>query len=366
MSFYSVVSDYQGAGWPLGEPGTPEVSRALSSGRLSPADYWALLSPAASEHLETMAQRAHRLTVQHFGRVIFLYTPLYLANYCDNACVYCGFNRGHTLPRKKLTLAEVEEEAQLIAATGLQHILILTGGSRKNSPVSYIADCARLLTRYFSSISIEVYALTEEEYACLAAAGVDGMTMFQECYDEDSYAPLHPSGPKANYRFRLEAPERAAKAGFRSITAGALLGLTDWRREAFLTGLHAWYLQETYPGVDVSLALPRIRPQLGGFEPPNAVSDADLVQILTALRLFIPRAGLTISTRESANFRDNLLRLGVTRMSAGSCTAVGGRTDSEGQAAAQFEIADERDVAQMKAMITAQGYQPVFKDWHPL
>lgn len=364
MSFYDVLANYQAS--PYARPGDSEVARALSTSWLNPAEYWTLLSPAADGYLEEMAQKAHRLSVQHFGRVIFLYTPLYLANYCDNGCVYCGFNRNHTLPRKKLSLAEVEEEARLIAATGLRHILILTGGSREHSPVSYIADCANVLTRYFSSVSIEVYALTQEEYSLLVASGVDGITMFQEVYDEAVYPSLHPCGPKANYRFRLEAPERAARAGFRSITVGALLGLTDWRREAHLAGLHASYLQETFPGVDVNLALPRIRPQLGGFTPAVTVSDRNLVQIITAFRLFMPRAGISISTRETPKLRDNLLRLGVTRMSAGSCTAVGGRTNREEESVAQFEIADERDVAQVKAMITEQGYQPVFKDWQPL
>jgi len=367
MSFYDVLRDYQGAAWHPEEAGETSVRRALSRSRLSPPDYLTLLSPAAEKHLEEMAQKAHRLTVQHFGRVMVLYTPLYLANYCDNACVYCGFNRTHDLARRKLTPVEVEEEARLIAATGLRHILILTGGSRRHSPVSYIADCARLLTRWFSSVCIEVYALTEEEYANLGGAGVDCLTMFQEVYDEEAYRPLHPSGPKSDYRFRLEAPERAARGGLRSVTVGALLGLTDWRREAFLAGLHAWYLQKTFPGLEVSLALPRIQPQLGGFQPPVAVSDRNLVQIITAFRLFMPRAGITISTRESPFFRDRLVKLGVTRMSAGSCTAVGGRTaEAESRPTGQFEIADERSVDEMKAMIYEQGYQPVCKDWQAL
>jgi len=363
MSFYDLLTQYRDAFRP-GEADTRAVERALSRDRLSFADYAALLSPAARGYLEEMAQKAHRLTVRHFGRVIGLYTPLYLSNYCDNACVYCGFNRTHTLARRRLTPAEVEEEGKLIAATGLRHVLILTGGSRALSPVSYIAGCARLLARYFSSVSVEVYALTEEEYAALAGAGVDGMTMFQEVYDEEAYAPLHPSGPKSDYRFRLEAPERAARAGLRSLTVGALLGLVPWRREAFLTGLHAWYLQETYPGVEIALAVPRIRPQLGGFTPPETVGDRDLVQIMLAFRLFMPRGGITVSTRETPFLRDHLVPLGVTRMSAGSCTAVGGRTAGD-EATGQFEIADERTVAEVKAMLVDQGYQPVFKDWQP-
>ncbi|MCL6560115.1 MAG: 2-iminoacetate synthase ThiH [Firmicutes bacterium] len=341
-----------------------DIVRTIGKSRLKTLDYLVLLSPAAEKHLEEIAQKAYRLTVQHFGRTILLYTPLYLSNYCVNRCVYCGFRRGNDLERKKLTLAEVEAEAKMIAATGLKHILILTGESRKESPVSYIKECVQILKKYFTAISIEVYPLKEEEYAELIAAGVDGLTIYQEVYDEKVYAEMHPPGPKRNYRFRLEAPERACRAGMRAVNVGALLGLHDWRTEAFFTGLHADYLQKEFPDVEVSISPPRMRPHLGGFPPRVKVTDKNLVQYMVAFRLFMPRGGITISTRERAEFRDRLVRLGATRMSAGSCTAVGGRTS--GEATGQFEISDERNVAAMAKMLYEQGYQPVYKDWQYL
>ncbi|MCL6612125.1 MAG: 2-iminoacetate synthase ThiH [Peptococcaceae bacterium] len=339
-----------------------DIERALARDRLAPQDYLALLSPRAEGFLEEMAQRAHRLTVQHFGRVILLYTPMYLSDHCVNQCLYCGFRAQNRLERKKLTPAQVEEEARVIAATGLKHVLILTGESRRESPVSYIRECVEVLRKHFTSISIEIYPLELEEYRELISAGVDGLTIYQEVYDEEVYAALHPAGPKRNYRFRLEAPERACRAGIRTVNVGALLGLHHWRSEAFFTGLHAGYLQDKFPEVEVSMSPPRMRPQMGGFQPRVKVGDRNLVQYMLAFRLFMPRAGITISTRERAELRDHLVRLGATRMSAGSCTAVGGRL--EHWSAGQFEISDERSVAEMARMIYSQGYQPVFKDWH--
>jgi len=342
-----------------------DIRRLIHKDRLSELDYLALLSPRAEAYLEEMAQKAHRLTVQHFGRVILLYTPLYLANYCVNSCVYCGFRVQNKLERKKLTPAELEAEAGLIAATGLKHILILTGESRQYSPVSYIRECVEILKKYFTSISIEVYPLEEAEYAELIAAGVDGLTIYQEVYDEDVYREVHPAGPKRNYLFRLEAPERACRAGMRTVNVGALLGLHHWRSEAFFTGLHANYLQNRYPDVEVSMSPPRMRPHLGGYAPRVRVSDKNLVQYMLAFRLFMPRAGITISTRESPALREHLIKLGVTRMSAGSCTAVGGRA-AAGKSTGQFDISDERDVATMARVIYSHGYQPVYKDWQML
>ncbi len=341
------------------------IKRIIAKNRLTETDYLALLSPRAEKHLEEMAQKAHRLTVQNFGRVIFLFTPMYLANYCVNQCVYCGFNIHNKLERKKLTLAEVEREAKIIAATGLKHILILTGESRRESPVSYIRECVEVLKKYFTSISIEVYPLEENEYAELVSVGVDGFTMFQEVYNEEAYAQFHPGGPKRNYRFRLEAPERACRAGMRTVNVGALLGLHQWRTEAFLTGLHADYLQNTFPDVEISVSPPRMRPQLGGFPPKVEVGDKNLVQYILAFRLFMPRGGVTISTREPSELRDHLVRLGATKMSAGSSTAVGGHSASCAQTG-QFEISDTRSVMEMAKMLYAQDYQPVYKDWQTL
>jgi 2-iminoacetate synthase len=336
----------------------------MARSRLSERDYLVLLSPRAEGHLEEMAQRAHRLTVRHFGRVIQLYTPLYLSNHCVNSCLYCGFRVHNRLERKKLTPAQVENEARAIAATGLKHILILTGESRIETPVSYIMECVEVLRKYFTSVSIEVYPLEEEEYAGLISAGVDGLTIYQEVYDEEVYSELHPAGPKKNYRFRLEAPERAGRAGIRTVNVGALLGLHHWRTEAFFSGLHACYLQNLFPEAEVSISPPRMRPHLGGFAPRAEVSDRNLVQYLLAFRLFMPRAGITISTRERAEMRDNLIRLGATKMSAGSCTSVGGRLEPE--STGQFEISDGRSVAEMARAIYSRGYQPVYKDWQAI
>ncbi|AGL00414.1 2-iminoacetate synthase ThiH [Desulfoscipio gibsoniae] len=342
-----------------------DIRRIIGKSRLTELDYLALLSPRAEKYLEEMAQKAHHLTLQHFGRTILLYTPLYLANYCVNSCVYCGFQVHNKLDRKKLSLTEVEAEAQIIAGTGLKHILILTGESRKHSSVSYIKDCTEVLKKYFTSIGIEVYPLTEQEYADLIQAGVDSLTMFQEAYNEQVYLDMHPAGPKRDYQFRLNAPERACKAGMRSVNLGALLGLHDWRTEAFFTGLHVNYLQNNYPDVEVSISPPRMRPHLGGFNPPVDVSDKNLVQYILAFRLFMPRGGITISTRENPQLREHLIKLGATKMSAGSCTAVGGRTDAA-KSTGQFDISDERDVATMTRVIYSHGYQPVFKDWQTI
>lgn len=342
-----------------------DIGRILYQNRLSELDYLALLSPAAEECLEEMAQRAHRLTVQHFGRVILLYTPMYLANYCVNQCVYCGFGRQNPIKRQKLTLEEVAAEAKMIAATGLKHILILTGESRQHAPVSYIRDCVKVLKQYFTSISIEIYPLAEGEYKELIAAGVDGLTLYQEVYDEEVYGQLHLAGPKRDYRWRLEGPERACRAGIRTVNVGALLGLHNWRSEAFFSGLHANYLQNRYTDVEVSISPPRMRPHAGGLPPRVVISDKNLVQYILAFRLFMPRGGITLSTRESALLRDRLLKLGITKMSAGSCTAVGGRILGE-EPTGQFDISDDRDVRAMAHMLYSQGYQPVFKDWQTL
>jgi 2-iminoacetate synthase len=219
-----------------------------------------------------------------------------------------------------------------------------------------------VLGRYFPAIGMEIYALSQADYGRLIEAGVDSLTIYQETYNEELYRQLHPKGPKRDYRFRLDAPERACRAGMRAVNVGALLGLDDWRQDAFITGLHAHYLQNRYPETETSISLPRMRPHVGGYQPGCIVADRHIVQTMTALRLFMPRAGITISTRESARFRDRLLPLGVTRMSAGSCTAVGGRT-GKADSASQFEISDERSAPEMVDMLRRAGWQPVFKDW---
>lgn len=342
-----------------------DILRVINKERLNELDFLTLLSDKAEAYLENMAVRSKQLTLQHFGKVIFLYTPLYLANYCVNQCVYCGFNISSGIRRAKLTMEEVECEAKAIAATGLKHIVILTGESKVHSPVSYIKDCVNILKKYFTSIVIEVYPLEESEYKELIDAGVDGLTIYQEVYDEEMYKAVHLKGPKSNHRYRLDAPERACRASMRGVNIGALLGLEDWRKEAFFTGLHANYLQNKYTDTEISLSFPRLRPCGGEFQPVCIINDKNLVQIMTANRLFMPRCGITISTRESASFRDNLLGLGVTKMSAGSITEVGGH-NQKGESEGQFEISDPRSVEEMKNMLYSKGYQPVFKDWHAL
>ncbi|MHC1761116.1 MAG: 2-iminoacetate synthase ThiH [Negativicutes bacterium] len=366
MSIYNEIARYDDFDFEnfYSQAGKEDVQRVLEKSRLNVLDYLTLLAPSAKSCLEEMACKAHRLTVQNYGNTMLLFTPMYLANFCTNQCVYCGFNMNNALPRKKLSPPEIEAEGHAIAQTGLKHILLLTGDSPQETSVSYIADAAGVLKKYFTCVGVEVYALTVDEYAQLAAAGIDEMTMFQETYNPVAYKELHPAGPKRNYRFRLDAPERACQAGLRSVNVGALLGLDDWRRDAFFSGLHADYLQRAYPDVEISVSTPRMQPHAGGFPPKTIVTDKDLVQYMLALRIFLPRSGITLSTRETGPLRDSLVKLGVTKMSAGVCTAVGGRLHKD--EVGQFEISDERSVAQVANMLSNQGYQPVYKNWQQL
>ncbi len=339
-----------------------DVVRAIVKDTLNEWDLLALLSPTATGFLEEMAQHAHRLTTQHFGKTILLYTPMYLANHCVNKCSYCGFNFENNITRKKLTYEEIEKEAEVISKTGLKHILLLTGESRKESPLSYIIKAINIVKKYFDSISIEIYPLDENEYREVINAGVDGLTIYQEVYDEKIYDKVHLAGPKKNYRYRLDAPERGCRAGMRTVNIGALLGLNHWPIEAFFTGIHAKYLQSKYSDVDIGISLPRIRPHTGSFIDIYEVDDTALVQIMLAYRLFLPRVSINISTRENEGLRDNILPLGVTNMSAGVSTEVGGHSlDSKSEG--QFEISDRRNVKEMMKSILSKGYQPVLKDW---
>ncbi|MFW6237757.1 MAG: 2-iminoacetate synthase ThiH, partial [Halanaerobiales bacterium] len=336
-----------------------DVEEILQKQQLGEEDFLRLLSPAAGDYLEEMARRAHRLTVRNFGRVIRLYAPLYVSNYCDNACLYCGFREGKDgFKRRRLAPEEVAREAEIVADRGIRHILLLTGGSRKHSPVSYIKECVSILCDYFSSVAIEVYALTRDEYEEVIEAGADGLTIYQETYSREVYEQLHPRGPKSDYLFRLEAPERGCRAGMRFVNIGALLGLNDWRQEAFFTGLHAEYLQDNYLATRVGVSVPRLQEFPGGsFTPASPVSERSLVQILLAYRLFLPRVGITVSTREPAKLRNNLLPLGVTKLSAESSTAVGGYSARETEG--QFAISDVSSVEKVREMIRSRGYQAV-------
>ncbi len=339
-----------------------DVKRVLSKRRMSSEDLLILLSPAAENFLEEMAQRSHELTVQHFGKTITLFNPIYIADHCVNLCTYCSFSVTNQFERKKLSMEEIEEEAKLLSEQGLKHILVLTGESKIHTPVSYIADAVRVLKKYFSSVAIEINPLDTDEYKQLVDAGIDGLTVYQEVYNEDMYKSIHVKGPKRDYRYRMDTPERGCEAGIRQINIGALLGLEDWRKEAFFTAMHAQYLQSKYLDAEISLSLPRMRPHIGEFQPPTIVEDRHLVQAITAFRLFLPRSGITLSTREPQELRDNLIYLGVTKMSAGASTEVGGYSQCDtGQA--QFDISDERSLQEIQKMIKEKGYQPVLKDW---
>lgn len=340
-----------------------DVIRATSEPRRDEETLMALLSPCAEDHLEAIARRARDLTVQNFGRTMLIFTPMYLSNHCVNQCAYCGFNVKNDIPRKKLTVEGTGKEARYLASKGFHHILILTGESRSHSPVDFISDRVDILKGYFSSVSIEVYPLDEKEYTLLIGHGVDGVVLFQETYDEKVYDRVHVAGPKKDYRFRLDAPERAAKAGMRTVNIGALLGLNDWRTDAFLVGLHAKYLQDKYPDCEISISVPRIRDHTGKVESFVPVSDMNLVQMIMALRIFLPRVGLTLSTRESATLRDHLIPLGITKMSAESDTSVGGHTLGGSDQSGQFEISDKRSLEEIKAQLLSKGYQPIMKDW---
>ncbi len=344
---------------------TNDVKQVLAKTRLNKYDFLTLLAPAAEELMEEIAQKAHKITVQNFGKTILLFTPLYLSDYCVNKCVYCSYSVENKFERKKLTIDEIEIEAKEIAKTGLKHVLILTGESNLHTPVSYLMDSVEVLKKYFTSVSIEVNPLETEEYSQLVAAGVDGLTVYQEVYNQEIYKRLHLKGPKRNYQYRLDAAERGCKAGMRNVNIGALLGFDDWRKEVFFTGIHAAYLQEKYLETDIGVSFPRLRPYLGSFQPDVDVTDKNLVQSMLALRIFLPRIGITLSTRESAELRDQLLYLGVTKMSAGSSTSVGGYAQ-EDEGTNQFEISDERTVSEVYRSLLKKGYQPVFKDWHIL
>lgn len=367
MSFYHTVKSLAGFDFAsfFDNVDSKRVKSALYNHRLSEEDFLCLLSPSAGDFLEEMAQKAHSIALNHFGRTVLLYTPIYLANYCVNKCTYCGFNAGNGMERKKLDLEEVESEARTVHALGFRHIIILTGESRLHTPVSYIRDCVLLLKKYFSSISIEIYPLEEWEYRYLIEAGVDGLTIYQEVYTRATYAKVHPAGPKSNYRYRLEAVDRAARAGIHSVSVGALLGLDDWRREAFFTGIHGKYIQDYYPGVELTLSAPRIRPHAGIDAAVLEITDKNLVQALLAYKIFLQRAGINITTRERAELRDNLIPLGVTKMSAAVSTRVGGHSNQR-KSESQFEIADERSVEETLKAIRLKGYNPIFKDWEPL
>lgn len=340
-----------------------QIDQALRRQRLSMEDFACLLSPQVNDdQLEQMAVQAHRITSQRFGHIVQLYAPLYLSNECCNGCKYCGFNADNDLPRKTLSLNEIEKDAKVLRKQGFRHLLLLTGEAPKVAGIDFLEAAVERIKPLCGSISIEVFPMDMAGYSRMVAAGVDGLTVYQETYDVKLYQELHPYGPKSNYNFRLQAPEAAGVAGLRRIGVGALLGLGDCLTDVFYTGLHALYLARRFWRTQVTISFPRLCPAEGGFQPRSIVSDRQLTQFICALRLLIHDAGLILSTRESATLRDNLLPLGITQMSAGSCTAPGGYSDNSNEGE-QFSISDQRTPDEIAKLLAAHGYEAVWKDW---
>ena len=341
-----------------------DVRRALNKDEsLTPEDFAALLSPAALPFLEEMAVRAQDETRKHFGNSIYMFTPLYIANYCENHCIYCGFNCYNKIKRAKLTYEEIELEMKEIAKSGLQEILILTGESRKMSDVEYIGEACRIARKYFKLVGLEVYPMNSDEYKYLHECGADFVTVFQETYNSDKYETLHLEGHKRIFPYRFYAQERAVLGGMRGVGFAALLGLDDFRKDAFATGMHAYLLQRKYPQTEIAFSCPRLRPIINNDKiNPKDVHEPQLLQVICAYRLFMPFASITISTRECARFRDNIINIAATKISAGVNVGIGGHIGEE-KGDEQFEISDGRNVDEVYKAIENQGLQPVMSDY---
>ena len=342
-----------------------DISRALArgAGERDVWDFAALLSPAASARIEDLARASRRLTERRFGHTVHMYAPLYLSNECLTTCTYCGFAKGLDIARKTLSMAEAVREATALRARGFRHLLLLTGEHQKITGVDYLEQALRALGRVVPQLSIEVQVWSEDEYRRLVAAGCDGVVVYQETYDPAAYADYHLAGKKRDYTWRLDALDRAGRAGVRRLGVGALLGLHDpWREDAIATALHARSLTKRFWRSEISVSVPRIRPSASGYTPRAIVSDRDLAQLVCALRLFLPDAGIVMSSREAAAFRDALVPLGITHTSAGSHTEPGGYTHP-GEAEGQFEVNDTRSPAEVSQALAARGFDVVWKDW---
>ncbi|MDY3352120.1 2-iminoacetate synthase ThiH [Riemerella anatipestifer] len=339
-----------------------EVQQALAHPKRNLEDFKALISPAGQPYLEQMAKESHLKTRKRFGNTMQMYAPMYLSNECHNICTYCGFSFSNQIPRRTLTDDEILKEAQFIKNKGYEHILLVTGEANRTVGVDYLENAIRLLRPYFANISIEVQPLNQEEYERLKKAGLYATLVYQETYHRETYRQHHPKGKKSNFDFRLETPDRLGRAGLHKIGIGALLGLEDWRADSFFTALHLKYLQKRYWKTKYSISFPRLRPFSGGLEPKVAMTDADLVQLICAYRLLDEDIELSISTRESAKFRDHIVHLGITSMSAESKTNPGGYV-IEPQSLEQFEISDERTTEEIHKMLIENNIEPVWKDW---
>lgn len=348
-----------------------DVKAALEHENCSIEDFKVLLSPAAEPFLEQMAQRARLETSKHFGNTVYLFTPLYIANYCENYCVYCGFNCYNHISRMKLTMEQIEKEMQVIADSGMEEILILTGESRSQSDVAYIGDACKLARKYFRMVGLEIYPVNTDEYRYLHECGADYVTVFQETYDADKYETLHLLGHKRVWPYRFDAQERALMGGMRGVAFSALLGLSDFRKDALASALHVYYLQRKYPHAEMSLSCPRLRPIINNDQiNPLDVHEKQLCQILCAYRIFLPFVGITVSSRESAQFRNGIVKIAATKVSAGVSTGVGdhdnkynGTEADAPQGDEQFEINDGRSLEKMYQDIEEEGLQPILNDY---
>ncbi|MDD7513674.1 MAG: 2-iminoacetate synthase ThiH [Campylobacter lanienae] len=343
-----------------------DVQKALDKDNLNLTDLQALLSPVATNFLEEMVAKAKATKERYFGKNIYLFTPQYIANHCDNNCVYCGFKVGNDIKRAQLDENDIIKELENIAKTGLKEILILTGESQTKTPLNYIANACRLAKKYFDIVGVEIYPLNSDEYAILHDNGVDFVTVFQETYNPIKYGKIHLYGNKRVFPYRFNAQERALIGGMRGVAFAALLGIDDWRKDAMATALHASLIQAKYPHAEISISVPRLRPIINNNKiNPRDVTERALLQVIAAYRLFLPYANITLSSRESAYFRDHAIALGVTKVSAGVSVAIGahGGKDDESKGDGQFEISDNRDVNQMKIAIKNAGLTPVMSDY---
>lgn len=348
-----------------------DVKSALEHERCTVEDFKALLSPSAEPFLEQMAEKARLETRKHFGNTVYLFTPLYIANYCENYCIYCGFNCYNDIKRMKLSMEQIEREMQVIAESGMEEILILTGESRSKSGIEYIGEACRLARKYFRMVGIEIYPVNTDEYRYLHECGVDYVTVFQETYDSDRYEQLHLTGHKRVFPYRFEAQERALMGGMRGIACSALLGLSDFRKDALASALHVYYLQRKYPHAEISLSCPRLRPIINNGEiNPLDVHEKQLCQVLCAYRIFLPFCGITVSSRESESFRNGIVKICATKVSAGVSTGIGdheskytGKESGSAEGDEQFEINDGRSFRQMYNDMSDEGLQPVLNDY---
>lgn len=339
-----------------------DVEAALAASKRTLEDFKALISPAAAPYLEQMAQQSRRLTQQRFGHTMQLYIPLYLSNECQNICTYCGFSLDNKIARKTLNKEEILREVEVIKAMGYDHVLLVTGEANQTVGVDYFREAMQLIRPHFSNISMEVQPMDQEDYAALIPHGLRGVLVYQETYHQADYKLHHPKGKKSNFYYRLDTPDRLGKAGIHKIGLGVLIGLEDWRTDSFFTALHLQYLEKTYWQTKYSISFPRLRPCSGGLAPKVVMSDRELVQLICAYRLLDQEVELSLSTRETPKFRDNVIKLGITALSAGSKTNPGGYA-TDLSSLEQFEISDDRSPAGISHMLRTQGYEPVWKDW---